>query len=224
MTAFPDLHTHDRHTYDPPTHDPATPELLGQPRSRYQIDCAGATIHVHARSTATVLRIEGEVDASNADLIAEAVRRFARLRAPLVLDLGCLDFLAGSGLRALLVLNEEQQRAQLRCSVVSGAALRRLTRVVPDHGLPSPNQSLRRLRTSSAPQRRAAGWFRARRGSTSRSATCRASPRAGFLTTQPAQQLLGGVPAAGRGAVHRARIVDADRFARQVEPVADRFL
>ncbi|BBZ74032.1 hypothetical protein MPRS_51250 [Mycobacterium paraseoulense] len=110
--------------------------MLGQPRNRYQIDCAGPTIHVHARSTATVLRVDGEVDASNADLITEAVRRFARLRAPLVLDLGGLDFLAGSGLRALLVLHEEQQRAQLRYSVVSGAALRRLTQVVPDHGLP----------------------------------------------------------------------------------------
>lgn len=126
MAAFPDRHIPDPHV----------PELLGQPRSRYQIDCAGATIHVHARNAATVLRLEGEVDASNADLIAEAVRRFARLRAPLVLDLGGLDFLAGSGLRALLVLNDEQQRAQLRFSVVSGAALRRLTRVVPDHGLP----------------------------------------------------------------------------------------
>ncbi|WP_082974795.1 STAS domain-containing protein [Mycobacterium sp. E3247] len=126
MTASPDLRT-------PQTHPPA---LLGQPRSRYQIDCAGAQIHVHARSVATVLRIDGEVDASNVDLITEAVRRFSRLKAPLVLDLGGLDFLAGSGLRALLVLNEEHRRAQLRSVVVGGAALRRLTRIVTDHGLP----------------------------------------------------------------------------------------
>lgn len=126
MTASPDLCT---------PRAPA-PELLGQPRSRYRIDCAAAQIHVHARSVATVLRIDGEVDASNAELITEAIRRFSRLKAPLVLDLSGLDFLAGSGLRALLVLNEEHRRAQLRSSVVSGPALRRLTRVVTDHGLP----------------------------------------------------------------------------------------
>ncbi|KKC03105.1 sulfate transporter [Mycobacterium nebraskense] len=110
--------------------------MLGQPRSRYQIDCAGAQIHVHARSIATVLRIDGEVDASNADLITEAIRRFSRLKAPLILDLAGLDFLAASGLRALLALDEEHRQAGLRCSLVSGAVLRRLTRVVPDHGLP----------------------------------------------------------------------------------------
>jgi anti-anti-sigma factor len=121
MTALP---------YPPP------PELLGQPRSRYQIDCAGAQIHVHARSVATVLRVEGEVDAANTDLITESIRRFSRLKAPLVLDLSGLDFLAASGFRALLVVNEEHRQAKLRCSVVSGAALRRLTRVVLDHGLP----------------------------------------------------------------------------------------
>ncbi|OJZ75379.1 sulfate transporter [Mycobacterium paraffinicum] len=100
------------------------------------MDCAKAQIHVHARSTATVLRIDGEVDAANTDLLADIIRRFARLRAPLILDLTALDFLAGSGLRALLDLNEEHRVAQLRCSIVSGAALRRITRVLPDHGLP----------------------------------------------------------------------------------------
>lgn len=125
MTALPDL-TAVRHTS----------ALLGQPRSRYEIDCAAAQIHVHARSTATILRIVGEVDASNTGLVAEAIRRFSRLKAPLILDLTGLEFLAGSGLRALLVLNEEHREAQLRCWVVAGAALRRLTRVLPDHGLP----------------------------------------------------------------------------------------
>ncbi|OBG90730.1 sulfate transporter [Mycobacterium sp. E3251] len=100
------------------------------------MDCAGAQIHVHARSVATILRIEGEVDASNTELIAEAIRRFSRLRAPLVLDLAGLDFLAASGLRALLLLTEEHRRAGLRCCIVGGVALRRLTRVLPELGLP----------------------------------------------------------------------------------------
>jgi anti-anti-sigma factor len=93
-------------------------------------------VHVHARSLATVLRIEGEIDATNADLVAQAVRRFARLKAPLVLDVSQLDFLGIAGLRALLLLNDEHRQARLHCNVVSGAALQRLTRVAADHGLP----------------------------------------------------------------------------------------
>jgi len=112
------------------------PGRLGEPRSRFVIDCAGAQLHVHARSVATVLRIEGEIDASNADLVAQAIRRFARLKAPLVLDVSHLEFLGSAGLRALLLLDEEHRQARLHCNVVSGAALRRLTGMASDHGLP----------------------------------------------------------------------------------------
>lgn len=112
------------------------PDGCGQPRSRYVIDCAGAQVHVHARSLATVLRIDGEIDAANAELVAQVVRRFARLKAPLVLDVSQLDFLGSAGLRVLLLLNEEHREAQLHNNVVGGAAMRRLTRVVTDHGLP----------------------------------------------------------------------------------------
>jgi anti-anti-sigma factor len=121
MTALPDISTSD---------------LCGQPRCRYQIDCAGAQLHVHARSVATVLRVDGEIDASNADLVAQAIRRFSRLKAPLVIDLSHLDFLGIAGLQALLTLNREHQQAALLCRVVSGATLRRLTGVVTDPGLP----------------------------------------------------------------------------------------
>lgn len=116
--------------------DRRTPELLGQPRSRYRIDCAGAQLHVHARSLATVLRIDGEIDASNAGLVSRAIRHFSRLKAPVILDLGGLDFLGGAGLEALLVINGEHRRSQVYCGMVDGVALRRITQVVPDHGLP----------------------------------------------------------------------------------------
>jgi anti-anti-sigma factor len=121
MTALPDIRKP----------DPREP-----PRCRYQIDCAGAQLLVHARSLATVLRVDGEIDASNADLVVQAIRRFSQLRAPLILDLCHLDFLDLVGLRALITLNHEHQQAKLHCNVVSGPALRRLTRVVTDHGLP----------------------------------------------------------------------------------------
>jgi anti-anti-sigma factor len=113
-----------------------TSDLRGQPRCRNLIDCAGAQLHVHAQSLATVLQLDGEIDASNADLLAEAIRRYSRLKAPLILDLSQLDFIGMAGFRTLLALNCEHQRAQLHWSVVSGARLDRLADGLADHGLP----------------------------------------------------------------------------------------
>ncbi len=113
-----------------------TPEPWGHPRSRYVIDCAGAHLHVHARSASTVLRVDGEIDMANAALVAQAIRGFARLNAPLILDLSHLNFLGIAGFRLLLALNREHQQARLHYGIVNGDALRRLTRVLPDHGLP----------------------------------------------------------------------------------------
>ena len=112
------------------------PEPWGHPRSRYVIDCAGAQLYVHARSVSTVLRFDGEIDMANAGLVAEAIRGFARLRAPLILDLSHLSFLGIAGFRVLIALNDEHQQTRLHCGIVNGDSLRRLTRVLPDHGLP----------------------------------------------------------------------------------------
>ncbi|ORA22754.1 hypothetical protein BST12_09065 [Mycobacterium angelicum] len=90
------------------------------------MDCAGARVRVHARSLATLLRITGEVDASNAGQVSQAIRRFSQLDTPLIVDLSCVDFLGIAGFRVLSGLN---------CVVVDGPALSRLTRVITDHGL-----------------------------------------------------------------------------------------
>lgn len=104
-------------------------------RYRYVVDCAGARLHVYARSIATVLRVDGEIDASNAEYLGAEIRRFAGMKSPLILDFRHLDFLAVDGFRTLLVLNHEHERARLHCSVIPGPALRPLLRLVPNHGL-----------------------------------------------------------------------------------------
>jgi anti-anti-sigma factor len=114
----------------------ALPNRLGHPPYAYVIDCAGAQLQVYARGVATVLRIEGELDAYNADVIGQAIRRFGRLKAPLTLDVSHLKYLGSAGLRALLITIDENRRARLDCAVVGGPALHRLTRLIPDHGLP----------------------------------------------------------------------------------------
>jgi anti-anti-sigma factor len=107
--------------------DKNAPELL---------DCAGAGLRVHAHNLATVVCISGEIDASNADRVGEAIRRVARRKAPLILNLSHLDFLGVAGFRALIALHHEHRRAQLPSSVVTGAVMRRVAGVFPEHGLP----------------------------------------------------------------------------------------
>lgn len=115
----------------------------------YEIDCAGAQLRVQPHRLATVLRIEGEIDASNADLVARAARRFVRLRVPLILDVSRVEYLGSAGLRALLLVDDECRLAGLHCSVVAGASLRRLTRLVTGLHLPlvdSVADALQRIR------------------------------------------------------------------------------
>ncbi|OBK51523.1 STAS domain-containing protein [Mycobacterium sp. 1081908.1] len=99
-------------------------------------DFNGARLFVYARSLGTVLRVDGEIDASNAGQFSETIRRFSRLKTPLILDLSHLDFLSLDGFRALLVLNHEHQQARVHCSVVAGAAMRPLLHIIYDHGMP----------------------------------------------------------------------------------------
>jgi anti-anti-sigma factor len=82
-----------------------------------------------------VLCMTGEIDDFNADRVAQVVRRYARLKAPLVVDLGELDFLSLAGFRVLLTLDQEHRRAGLHFSIVTGRAMRALTQVFPDTGL-----------------------------------------------------------------------------------------
>lgn len=103
---------------------------------RHMADFGGARLYVYARGLGTVLRVDGEIDASNALHVAQAIRRFARLKTPLVLDTGHLEFLSVEGFEALLALNDEHEKAQVHCSVVTGPAMRPLMRIVTDHGLP----------------------------------------------------------------------------------------
>lgn len=104
-------------------------------RCRYLAHFHGAHLFVYARNLGTVLRVDGEVDACNANDLTGAIRNFARLKTPLVLDLSHLRFVSVEGFRALLLLNDEFRKARVYCSVVGGAAVRPLLRIVHHNGL-----------------------------------------------------------------------------------------
>ena len=103
---------------------------------RYMAHFDRAHLFVYARNLGTVLRVDGEIDASNAKDLTAAIRNFARLKTPLVLDLSHLCFVSVEGFRALLLLNDELRKARVYCSVVGGTAFRPLLRIVHHNGLP----------------------------------------------------------------------------------------
>ena len=104
-------------------------------RCRYMARFGRAHLFVYARNLGTVLRVDGEIDASNAKDLTHAIRNFARLKTPLVLDLSQVRFLSVEGFRALLLLNDEFRKARVYCSVVGGAAVQPLLRIVHHNGL-----------------------------------------------------------------------------------------
>jgi anti-anti-sigma factor len=95
-----------------------------------------AHLFVYVRNLGTVLRVDGEIDASNARDLTQAIRSFARLKTPLVLDLSHLRFISVEGFRALLFLIDELRKARVYCGVVGGTAVRPLLRIVHHNGLP----------------------------------------------------------------------------------------
>lgn len=134
-----------------------------RPRYRYVVNCDGAQMFVYARSLATVVRMDGGIDASNSGQIAAEIRRFTRARTPLIIDLTHLDFLGIEGFQQLLALNHQHQAAGLYCRIVSGAALHPLIRVVKDHGLPlvrNVAEALQLIEDALATRRQAPGLVR----------------------------------------------------------------
>lgn len=134
-----------------------------RPRYRYAVNCGRAQMFVYARRFATVVRVDGGVDASNAGHIAAEIRRFTKAQAPLIIDLSRLEFLGIEGFQQLLALNHQHRAAGLYCNIVTGAAVRPLTRVVTDHGLPlvkSVPEALQLIEDALATRRVAPGLVR----------------------------------------------------------------
>lgn len=115
---------------------------------------ARAHVFVYARCLATVVRVDGEIDAANARDLTEAIRGFARLKTPVVLDLSRLRFLSVEGFRALLFVNDELRKARVHCSVVTGTAIRPLLRIVHDNGLATTDSVPEHFKPSKTSLRR----------------------------------------------------------------------
>ncbi|GAB3004033.1 STAS domain-containing protein [Mycobacterium bourgelatii] len=84
-----------------------------------------------------VIIADGELDAANADLLAEFVHRCSQHRDRLVLDLRGLEFIGTAGFSALHRINVACSEAQADWSMIPSAAVTRLLQICdPDGSLP----------------------------------------------------------------------------------------
>ena len=86
-------------------------------------DCGRAQIRPHRRHLATVVTIDGEIDALNIDRVIERARRFVLAKDPLVLDVSNVNRCAAEGVLLLNVIAEECHAAEVEWMLVPGTAI-----------------------------------------------------------------------------------------------------
>lgn len=87
------------------------------------VDCGGAQIRAHCRHLATVVTIQGEIDAVNVDHVSEYVRRFIVGDNPVVLDMSGVSQFALAGIAFLYRLDEDCYTAGLEWKLVARPAV-----------------------------------------------------------------------------------------------------
>ena len=88
-------------------------------------------------SLGTVIAVDGELDAANADQLAAYVQRSVRRSRRVILDLRGLEFIGTAGFSALHRINVVCSGAQVYWAMVASPAVSRLLRICdPDGTLP----------------------------------------------------------------------------------------
>jgi anti-anti-sigma factor len=101
-----------------------------------------------------VITAHGELDASNANHLADYVQRCAAHSKPIILNLSGLEFFGTAGFSALHTINVRCAGADVRWAVVPGKAVSRLLRICdPDNTLPLAESMLDSLNDSEEPRR-----------------------------------------------------------------------
>jgi len=86
-------------------------------------DCGRARIRPHFRHLATVVTIDGEIDALNIDRVIERARRFVLAKDPLVLDMSNVNSCTAEGVSLLNIIAEECRAAGVEWMLVPGTAI-----------------------------------------------------------------------------------------------------
>jgi anti-anti-sigma factor len=89
-------------------------------------DCGGARIRAHCRHLATVVNIQGQIDADNVERVAQYLRRFLLGNGPVVLDMSDVTRCSVAGLSLLLTFDDDCSAAGLEWTLVPGRAVREM--------------------------------------------------------------------------------------------------
>ena len=99
--------------------------------------CRTAQFSMQCDASGTLVTVDGELDAANADQLASYVQRNVSRTKRVILDLRGLEFIGTAGFTALLRINVSCSAAQVRWAIAPSPAVSRLLRVCdPDGTLP----------------------------------------------------------------------------------------
>ncbi len=102
------------------------------------VHCNGAQMRAHRRELVTVVRVTGDIDATNIDRFRDYTHRFVAEAPGLILDLSEVDFLCAEGISVLIMLDNECRSAGTQWAIVGGPFIRRLLHVGdPSGALPT---------------------------------------------------------------------------------------
>jgi anti-anti-sigma factor len=99
--------------------------------------CRTAQISMQRDASGTLIAVDGELDAANADELASYVQRNVSRTNRVILDLRGLEFIGTAGFSALHRINVACSAAQVHWAMAPSPAVSRLLRVCdPDGALP----------------------------------------------------------------------------------------
>ncbi|WAC90270.1 STAS domain-containing protein [Mycobacterium sp. Aquia_213] len=111
------------------------------------VHCNGALMRAHCRDQATIVKITGEIDATNIDRFSDYIRRFTEGATGLIVDLSGVEFLCARGISVLVRLNNDCHITGTRWAIVASPAVRRLLHIgVLGDVLPTVNSERQALK------------------------------------------------------------------------------
>jgi len=93
------------------------------------VHCNGALLRAHCRDQATIVKVTGEIDATNIDRFSDYIHRFIEGATALILDLSGVDFLCARGISVLVALDNDCRITGTRLAIVAGPTVRRLLHI-----------------------------------------------------------------------------------------------
>jgi len=95
-------------------------------------DCSGALVRAQCRHLATVVTVNGAIDAMNVDQVSEYCGRFVLPDKPIVLDLSGVECLAAQGIRFLYRIDDACRAAGVEWALIASPAVTRVLSITRD--------------------------------------------------------------------------------------------